>query len=226
MRKVAWALLVVVGLVGIAWALDTWARATTEGRIAAGITDTTGGTADVTVEGFPFLTQLATGELEHLEVDLTALTLEGIRMEDAHVRASGVATAVPHTIATLTATATVPIGEVDRLFKEASGLAADIEVRGESMAIAGEVLGQELAVVFRPELVDGGLTLTPEELTLGERALDISLLEGLFAGLAGDVLLPLELPQGLRIAAIEVLPGGVQLQVDGTDFTADEAMFR
>ena len=44
--------------------------------------------------------------------------------------------------------------------------------------------------------------------------------------LAALLLLPLGLPEGLRIAAIEVLPDGVHLQVDGTDFTPDEAMFR
>lgn len=226
MRKVVWALIVVVGLVGVAWALDVYARATTEDRIAAEVVATTGGEPTVAVEGFAFLTQLAAGELEHLEIDIPALTLEGIALEDAHVVALGVATSDPTTIRSLTATATVPIAEIDRLFKEASGLSADIEVRGESMAITGEVLGQELAVLFRPALADGGLTLTAESLALGDRELDISLLEGLFSGIAGDLLLPLGLPEGLRIAAIEVLPDGVHLQVDGTDFTPDEAMFR
>lgn len=225
MRKLAWAVVVIVGLVGLAWALDVYARSATEARIASSIAETTGGSAEVTVEGFPFLTQLATGELDHLEIDIPSLTLESIRLEDAMVRADGVATAAPNTIRALTATATVPISEIDRLFKEESGLSADIEIRGDSMAITGEVLGQELAVVFRPALADGGLTLTPEELTLGELALDISLLEGLFSGLEGELMLPLGLPEGLRIAAIEVLPDGVLLRVEGTEFTPDEAMF-
>lgn len=225
MRKLAYAIVIIVGLVGIAWALDVYARSTTESRIAAGVAETTGGTADVSVEGFPFLTQLARGELEYLEIDIPSLTLEGIRLVDAHVLAQGVSTSSPTTIRSLTATATVPIDEVDRLFKEASGLAADIEIRGASMAITGEVLGQELAVVFRPELTAGGITLTPEELTLGERSLDISRLEGLFSELTGDVLLPVALPEGLTIAAIEVLPDGIHLQVDGADFTPDEGMF-
>ncbi|MGM0386553.1 MAG: DUF2993 domain-containing protein, partial [Actinomycetota bacterium] len=117
MRKLAWAVLVIVGLVGLAWAIDVYARSTTEDRIASSIAETTGGTAEVTVKGFPFLTQLATGELDHLEIDIPVLTLEGFRLEDAHVRADGVATSAPNTIRSLTATATVPIGEIDRLFK-------------------------------------------------------------------------------------------------------------
>lgn len=53
MRKVVWALIVVVGLVGVAWALDVYARATTEDRIAAEVVATTGGEPTVAVEGFP-----------------------------------------------------------------------------------------------------------------------------------------------------------------------------
>lgn len=226
MRKLVWAVVVIVGVVGLAWALDVYARVTTQERIAASVAESTGGSADVRVHGFPFLTQLATGELDRLEIDIPSLTLEGITLEDARVSAHGVATSDPTTIRSLIATATVPIGEIDRLFKQETGLTADIETRGDSLAITGEVLGQELGLVFRPELADGGLALTPQALTLGQRELDISLLEGLFSGLPGDVTIPLDLPLGLRIAGIDVHPGGVRLQVEGENFTPDESMFR
>jgi len=118
----------------------------------------------------------------------------------------------------------LPVTEIDRLFKAESGLGADVAIRGDALAITGEILGAELAVEFRPELADGGIALEPETLSLGGRRVDVSRLGGLI-GITRAVL-PVQLPDGLRIAAIEVLPDGVHLRIDGTDFTPDESLFR
>lgn len=220
MRKLAWALIVVVGLVGLAGAVDAYARSTAEHRIAAGIGATVG-RAEVVVEGAFFLPQLLAGEFDHLEIVIPDLALQGVRLEEAEVSARGVATAAPHTIRSLAATATVPISEIDRLFAEVSGLNADIVVRGESLALTSAVLGQELALVVQPVLADGDLTLVPLELTLGGIALDLAQLH-VVDGLAGEVTLPLGLPEGMRLTGVEVLPQGVRLRVEGTAVPADE----
>lgn len=226
MKKLLLALLVVVGLLGAAWAVDEYVRGRTEAQIAAEVGETVGAPVEVSVGGFPFLTQVAAGSLDHVELDLPEVTLDGIHLVDAHVTARGATTSQPTTIRALTATALLPIEELDRLFKAESGLTADIEVRGESLSFTGEVLGAELAVVFRPVLVEGGISLEPEELRLGGRSLDVSRLGGLIDGLGRSLVLPVGLPDGLRLSSLRIEPRGVQVELRGTDFTPDDAMFR
>lgn len=219
------ALILVVGLLGAAWAGDEFVRNRSEEGIAARVVETTGAPrVGVVIGGFPYLTQVVAGSLDHVELDIPELTLAGVRLVDAHVVARGVSTAEPTTIAALTAAAVLPVTEIDRLFKAESGLGADVAIRGDALAITGEILGAELAVEFRPELADGGIALEPETLSLGGRRVDVSRLGGLI-GITRAVL-PVQLPDGLRIAAIEVLPDGVHLRIDGTDFTPDESLFR
>lgn len=224
MKKLVFALLVVVGLLGAAWAADSYARTQTEQRIAAEVGARMGATVEVSVEGFPVLTQLAAGSLDHVVMDFGDVTLEGVRLLGTHVVARGMTTTDPSTISSLIATTTVPIEEVNRLFREQSGLPADIRIQGDSLAVTGEFLGAELGIVFGLEAADGGIALQPEALTLGGVSLDVSRLGGLVAGLAGDIVLPVGLEEGLRIAAIDVVPQGLQLQVEGTDYTPDMSL--
>ena len=226
MKKVLYAVVVIVGLLGAAWAADTWARGQAVETIRAAAAESTGADPEVTVTGFPFLTQLAAGEMDLVEVTIAEMSLSGVRFEGVQLEARGVATDPPHRIAALTATGLVPIAEVNRLFGEASNLDAEVVVDGDAVALTGEVLGLELGISFLLEPADGGITLVPDAVSVAGRSLDLSALGGWRSALSAEVTLPIELPEGMRLAAVEPAPGGVLVRVEGMDVIPEPAMFR
>lgn len=119
----------------------------------------------VTVHGIPFLTQVVRGRYSDVEVNAKDITAGNVRGIDADARLRGVHLPV-HDMVTwnfdtipidhATADVSVPY---DRLAAALRGTIPGLRLRGSDGAIAASAAG--LTVRVRPEVVNGGLTLTP-----------------------------------------------------------------
>ncbi|RSN44352.1 LmeA family phospholipid-binding protein [Actinomadura sp. WAC 06369] len=171
MRKALVVLLVLV--VGGLIAADRIGVRVAEGEIARQVAAQEGlaRQPDVSIHGFPFLTQAVGGEYDHIEVligDYTEqdVTLSGVRVDMRGVRAplSEIANGntANVTARTATASAVVPYSVIEeRAPKEVEGLAPkgdDLEVD-----LAGAVMGVRLSgkAVVSLEATDQGIAVTP-----------------------------------------------------------------
>ncbi|WP_026404425.1 DUF2993 domain-containing protein [Actinomadura rifamycini] len=171
MRKALVVLLVLV--VGGLIAADRIGVRVAQGEIARQVAAQEGlaRQPDVSIHGFPFLTQAVGGEYDHIEVligDYTEqdVTLSGVRVDMRGVRAplSEIANGntANVTARTATASAVVPYSVIEeRAPKEVEGLAPkgdDLEVD-----LAGAVMGVRLSgkAVVSLEATDQGIAVTP-----------------------------------------------------------------
>lgn len=216
-RKVLITLTVLLVLLAVgAVVADRVLHARTEAQLEeelSGQVDVDGG-PDVTVHGFPFLTQLLDEELQHVTVRASGLRLEDLDLRDVHAEAYEVGTAEPYPAADVTATATVPLTTVEARVRDA-GLEVDIEASAEAefLRLTTELLGTELGLSARPHVVDGGLHLSVEEVTLAGRTASLADL-----GLedVDSVPVPLEgLPDSLDVQTVSVVDDGVRVELTG-----------
>ncbi|MDD9206120.1 DUF2993 domain-containing protein [Georgenia sp. 10Sc9-8] len=219
MRKVLITLVVLLVLLAVgAVVADRVVHARTEARLEdelSGQVDVDGG-PDLTVHGFPFLTQLLDEELQHVTVRASGLRVEGLDLRDVHAEAYGVGIAEPHPATDVTATATVPLATVEERVRDA-GLDVDIEASADDgfLRLTTELLGTELGLSARPEAVAGELRLSVEEVTLAGRTASLADL-----GLedVDSVPVPLEgLPDSLDVQAVTVVDDGVRVELTGQE---------
>jgi LmeA-like phospholipid-binding len=98
-RAVAVGAVVVVALLGGAVVADRWALAETEDRVERSLrssVDDVQGPAVVTIDGFPFLTQVAAGTLDALTLTVDGVTVDGVVLRDVAVEARDVGTREPY----------------------------------------------------------------------------------------------------------------------------------
>ncbi|GAB7045556.1 hypothetical protein JCM9534A_06820 [Catenuloplanes indicus JCM 9534] len=194
---------------------DRVAAALAGDRLAARLSCAAGttGDVDVTVRGFPFLTQLVRGEFDGAGLRADRVTVRDLTLDQVRVEARGLRGT---SVDALTASAVLPYtvlsgrglpgaefgGDGGRLT-----ITTSVPVRGLTMP----------ATVYADLAVDGnGLTVTPGEIELtglGLRVPASRLPDGLAA--ARTVPLP-TLPDGLAYQRISATAGGLLLTVAGT----------
>lgn len=207
-------LVVAVVVLGGAALADAAMRARVEAGIAAELRDGGVAGADVLIPGWPFLTQVAGGRFDRL--DVTGDQVAAVPgLTDLRATLTGVATTAPHTAETLTASA--------RLGAEAIDLGDDLLVSVEDgavvvglrildiQAVVAPRLDGELIALDVVELRVAGLAAAPEDLPLG--------LDAAFEGLAVPV--P-ALPAGLRLTAVQARAGYLELSLAGSDVTLED----
>ncbi|QCB92384.1 DUF2993 domain-containing protein [Cellulomonas shaoxiangyii] len=176
------------------------------------------GEPDVTIHGFPFLTQLAARELDDVDAAAAGLTLEGIDATDVRVTAQGVGLTEPATVRAATLAATLPPASLERVLVEQTDLDVTLTVEGGLLRVAGDVLGLSLSAGLEPRVEDGVLLVDLADVALGDRRLDLDDLPG---GLGDDVSgieVPVEgLPEGVVLTSAVVVPDGVRITAEGTD---------
>ncbi|MDP9794055.1 hypothetical protein J2S43_002567 [Catenuloplanes nepalensis] len=212
--------LAVVGVAALAVpvAADRAAVALAENRLAARLSCAAGitGDVDVTIHGFPFLTQLARGTVGDVRLHAQTVTVRDVTLSDVDVRARGLRGTSADT---LTASAVLPYaglpgtagaafagarlgGDSDRLT-----ITTSVPVRGVTMPVT----------VYADLAVDGNqLTITPGEVELTGLGLRVPA-SRLPDGLAGARTVPLPaLPVGFTYLRISATVGGLRLVVAGT----------
>ncbi len=224
MRKLVGTLVVLALLAGASLVVDSVLRNQAERRIAAEVRDAIPGvtqTPDVTIEGFPFVTQVLDDRLGSVRLSAAEATVEGLRLEDVVVRVHGVTTQPPYVADTAEMTALARPDDVSAVL----GLdGMELEVRDAELLATAEVLGMPLDVVLagRPEgrevVVDvtafelGGFRVDADDLP-GEITSQVQGLRFVISGL----------PEGMVLTEVTVVDDGVRLAAEGRDLRISAA---
>lgn len=220
MRRLVWVLVVLAVLAGGAYLADTLLRREAEDRVAAEVQQAIPGVEqapDVTIEGFPFLTQVAGGELESVRLTAPAATVEGLRLEDVVVRLHGVGTQSPYTARTAEMTALV----TPEAAEDALGLAdLDLQVRDGELLATASVLGLPLDVAMTATAADHDIVVDVEAFLLGGfRVESTELPADLTAQLQGLRFRVSGLPTDMSLTGVTVVEDGMEVSAAGTDLT-------
>jgi len=176
------------------------------------------GEPEVTIGGFPFLTQLAAGKLSHVTAHADALTLDGVEVTDVVVDADGVATAEPYTVDRADLTGTLTAAELQRLVAANSDADVDLQIENDDLTAATAVLGLDVTATLVPRVDNGEIRVDVATVAFGGFAVDVTDLPGVLAGQLSDLAVPIDgLPEGFELSGVEVRDGGVRITASGLD---------
>lgn len=220
MRRLVWTLVVLAVVAGGAYLADTLLRREAEDRVAAEVQQAIPGVEqapEVTIEGFPFLTQVAAGELQSVRLTAPAATVEGLRLEDVVVRLHGVGTEAPYTARTAEMTALVTPDAAEA----ALGLAdLDLEVRDGELLATASVLGLPLDVAMTATAAGHEIVVDVEAFLLGGfRVESTELPADLTAQLQGLRFAISGLPADMSLTGVTVVDDGLELAAAGSNLT-------
>lgn len=224
-RLVGWVVVVLVVLGGVAVVADRLAvRSAERGAVTAfeqEADDVTG--AQIDIAGFPFLTQVVRGELDHVTGSADSATFAGYAVSDLRVDARGVGTSEPFTVASGTASGVLAESSLQEAVQEQSDLDVTVAAAGDVLALGVEVLGLPVTVDVTPR-VSGPETLAVDVEAV-RTGLGVVSVEDLPAGVSDaltDLQIALDLPDGVALDAVAVAEGGVRVTVTGTDVVATD----
>lgn len=213
---------VVAVLVGGAAVADGIARQAAQTRLAEEAQQRIAGLdapPDVSIGGWPFLTQVAGGELDRVDIAAEQAVLEGLRLEDVVVRLTGVSTTQPTTARTAEMTAVAPVAALPALID----LDAELSTRDGMLLAQGEVLGIPVEIGLVPSAAGREIAIEVQEILVGGGAFDLSVLPGLDRAFE-DLSVPVDqLPQGLELTVVRVEGDVVVLEAAGRDVVLEQA---
>jgi hypothetical protein len=239
-RRLRALLVVLVLLLGAAVAVDRVAVNVAQGEVEQQLIERAGiygGDVDVSIHGFPFLTQVARGHYDDIEVDARGVSLEDLQGLDFGARLRGVHLSVsdlrgdarpPVPVDTVVGWLVVPYEELAR---RALQVGADDGLADLSLSPAGDkvalqatltVLGTRLSGSAEASVAlrGGEPQLSVDEVDLGavdlpESAVD-TVVDVVNRVLAVAIDLP-SLPYGLQLGAIAAQADGVRVDAAASD---------
>lgn len=222
MRRLAVVLLVILALLGGgALAADRLlhARAESEllGTVAEQVALAPG--AEVEIDGFPFLTQVAAGRLAEVRGRAEEASFDGVSLTDVRVAVRGVSPREPYRAETVEINADVPVETLTAVFRQELPVlerAIEIDTVPDGLLLSTEIAGVELAVGLQPVLDDGEIGFRLGELVVGRSASQevLDVLDQALDRLRFEV--P-GLPDGLAVTRLAVTDEGVRFRLEGTD---------
>ncbi|MEV5312819.1 MULTISPECIES: DUF2993 domain-containing protein [unclassified Streptomyces] len=238
MRALRIVLIVVVILGGLFVAADRLAVNFAEGEAADRLrtSENLAETPDVSINGFPFLTQVAGGELDDVEVGMDTFVAaagdgESIRIDDLTAHMKGVEFSGDYssaTAASATGTATIAYDELLKAAKsEPTEVAPGVTARVVSLADGGKgkmkvgleaevpVLGTQRLSVLSTVAVKGD-TVEVRTDSLPELA-GLDLAEESVREITDFQQAIDDLPGGIRLDKVEAAPDGVEITVRGSN---------
>lgn len=201
---------------------DRAVAAMAERRIAARLGCLAGitGDVDVTLAGFPFLTQLASGTFADLRVRARAVTFRDLTLNSIAVAAQGVR--LPEggeaSVESFSADAVIAYGGLGSRFDLGAARFGGDDAGRLAIATTLGLGGRDLPVTIYAGLAVSGnkLTITPDEVEVAQFGLRVPA-SRLPAGAADARTIDLpELPAGLAYSKIAATPDGLNLAVAGT----------
>ncbi|MFD4941778.1 DUF2993 domain-containing protein [Streptomyces sp. NPDC058239] len=224
MRALRILLVTVVVLGGIFVAVDRaavyFAESEVEGRVQ--VTGATIGSTDVSIKGFPFLTQVAGDQLDEVDVEITGIETDAngrkIRISRMNAALHEVKLADGYSSATAArATGTAVISYEDLTKAASDGVVVEYGGNGK-VKVTGtvDVLGSPLSrsVLSTVTLVDGHTIKVHADKVPGE---GIPGLEGLVREKTDFEREVGGLPSGLKLQKIQPTADGLEISVTGTD---------
>ncbi|WP_209323397.1 LmeA family phospholipid-binding protein [Brevibacterium renqingii] len=216
------AIVIVITLIIGVIAADRIVDYTTEQRIADGLQDY--GEADVSVEGFPVLTQLAAGKLETVHITAAEATYDDVDFTDVDARLYDVPTDTSRPIGTVDATAVLPHSTLDALAAEHASLPEGMTfttVDGE-LFLKGSLLGQDLLIGIEPTAEGRRAVVDATTIRLGSAKVDVGSLPGFLTSEISDIVIDLDfLPAGLELTDITATEAGLSVRLHGSGVTLD-----
>ena len=218
MRRLA---IVVVVLAGLLVAADrvaaTLAASAVEEQVVA---STSLASADVSIGGFPFLTQAIGGRYDSVSVVATGVAAGGVTLDRLDTTLTGVS--VPLSEVLSGSVSEVPVASVRAValvsYAELSRRSGDrrltVAPEGDRLRVTGSVsvLGQTVtASALSSVRVDGGaIVVTAESYSVGNAAASEAISRALGGRL--DLRIPVTgLPYGLQVSGVTVVPEGVEV---------------
>lgn len=170
----------------------------------------------VSVHGFPFLTQVASGHYQEIDVSIASATADGVRLRDIRASFTGVHAPVSLlfgqdsgrvTASQAAGTAFIPYSQVRRRLPGGIRVSAE----GRSLRVTGRTAFGSVAGTARLGVTGSGITVTPEHLTVA------GISAGQLAGRLTFVIPVGELPLHLSVTGVHVTPGGLVVAATAHD---------
>lgn len=180
--------------------------------------------AEVTIHGFPFVTQLTDGSLDRVTATLGAGSFGGYAVSDVSVEARDVEPRSPWRTGRATADGVVAFDTLGAAVTEQLGAEVTVgpapaEPGAVTLAMPLTVLGSavDVAAVVLPDVVDGALAAQVRAVTLGGVTVDVDTLPGGLADRLAGLRIPLRLPDGVTLVRARGEPDGLRLTLEGRD---------
>lgn len=224
MRSLRILLVIAVVLGGIFVAVDRAAvyfvESEAEGRVA--VTGATIGSTDISIKGFPFLTQVAGSQLDEVDVEISGIETDAdgrrIRISRMNAALYEVKLADGYSSATAArATGTAVISYEDLTKAAGDGVVVGYGGNGKVKVTGSvDILGRPLSrsVLSTVTLIDGHTIKVHADKVPGE---DIPGLEGLVRQKTDFEREVGGLPSGLKLRRIQPTADGLEISVTGTD---------
>jgi hypothetical protein len=217
-------LLVVIIIVALLLVLDFASRAVAEDIMAAQIQKQgLPQKPDVSIGGFPFLTQVATKNFQHVTITTTNLTEGPVTITKVAVTANGIRlrsySSASGTITSLSGTALISFASLGSTLEQQVGpLGSLLGGAGLNLTAAGP---NEVKASLNLVVTSGSATWRVTRLSGNQLHIGLVASNGLPASLLGSiqsvtVQIP-KLPLGLTIDSVSVTPSGVVGSVSGRD---------
>jgi hypothetical protein len=224
-------LLIVFG--GIALAGDIFGRRVAQNEIAKNVASQYGldHTPDVSIKGFPFLTQAVDGRYKEIDINVGDLTEQGIRLTGTKVALKGVTAPMSDAMngdsskmVADSATSTFTVGYDDVNKSAPNGMkvspaGSDLQVRGPYT-----VLGITQTVTATVSVQPSGRTvrIVPESVKAGGTTVPLGLVRQAFT-----FTMPVKgLPVGTRISDVKVEPEGLRVSTNARNVKLDSLNVR
>ena len=178
----------------------------------------------VSVHGFPFLTQLASGNYHEIDVSVPSVSANGVTVDGLTARLTGVRAPLNNlfgrspsgiTAADVAGSGTVPFSSVRGRLPRGVQLSQD----GGALRLAGTVtyLGVTVPVSADASLsaTGSGIAVTPTRISVASGS--ISALSSVISGRFRFVIPVTGLPLHLSVNAVTVVPGGVRVSASAAN---------
>lgn len=177
---------------------------------------------EVTINGFPFLTQAVSGEYSEIHIVTGAITVEEVQLErvnvtahDVHAELSDLLTEPEVVSETIDGKVMLPYSELQKRLPE--GVVIENETGrpriGGDLAVFGFSVPVSAGLDFEAE--GDTITATPTDIDVGESQIDI----GSEADRLTMSLQVPRLPFDLQVTGIEALPNGIEVSAEASDVT-------
>lgn len=179
--------------------------------------------AQITLGGFPFLTQLLRGTLTEASLEAGGATIEGMDLVDVEATAEGITTAAPYTATSLELSATAPTATLTQAVaaSQLGDLGFDVEIGIEDDAVVASTTvlgGLPARVTMVPVPAGRAIGLGLESVSVAGFTVSAEDLPRVLRDALARIQVPLEeLPEGLEVTDVVVVADGLRITASGTD---------
>jgi hypothetical protein len=171
----------------------------------------------VSVRGFPFLTQVASGDYQQIDVSISRATSDGVAVRNLNAQFTGVRASLSLllgqdsgsiTASHATGSALIPFSEIQQRLPKGITLGA---AGSSSLRVSGQTSYGTISGTARVRLTSSGVRVTPESLSLS--GVPVGELSGQFS-----VVIPVgTLPLHLTVSAVHVTTEGIEVDAAGNN---------